>query len=163
MSVPRTIEGFVREDEAPRDWIALLDCGHRRHVRHRPPLSSYPWVADEDERARRIGSKIECDRCMQLLLPEGVAPYKETPEFDERSLPAGLRRAHTTRRRVWGRLLVLDGHARLRFEAPIDRSIELGPGDSAAIPPEIPHAVTPGDRVRLRVVFLRIAPTKVDE
>ncbi|MCB1185380.1 DUF3565 domain-containing protein, partial [bacterium] len=31
-----TITGFI-QDEAG-DWIALLACGHRRHVRHRPPL-----------------------------------------------------------------------------------------------------------------------------
>lgn len=60
-TLARRIVGFQRDDEGA--WIALLECGHRRHVRHRPPLSNYPWVVDAAERAAKLGAAIECDRC----------------------------------------------------------------------------------------------------
>jgi hypothetical protein len=43
--------------------VARLDCGHRRHIRHRPPLEYNPWILDPEQRAARIGQKIECGRC----------------------------------------------------------------------------------------------------
>lgn len=33
--IGRRIVGFDRDEEG--DWVALLECGHRQHVRHRPP------------------------------------------------------------------------------------------------------------------------------
>lgn len=151
--IPRHILGF--ETDVAGDWLASLDCGHRRHIRHRPPLSEYPWVLDAAGRAARVGASIECDRCGRGELPDGAAPYRTTDEFDETTLPAGLRREHTTRAGVWGRAEVLAG--RLRFVMPVlavDRVIAAG--DHAIIPPELPHRVEPLGAVRMRVVFLRV-------
>lgn len=50
------------QDEAG-DWIAELDCGHRRHVRHRPPLAERPWVLSQAGRQARLGTLIECLYC----------------------------------------------------------------------------------------------------
>lgn len=154
-AVPRRILGF--EQDPIGEWITHLDCGHRRHVRHRPPLSDYPWLADAAGRAARIGAEIECERCGRGELPDAAAAYRTTDEFDEQTLPAGLRRDHTTRAGVWGRVEVLAG--RLRFVMPvlaIDRVIEAG--GHAIIPPELPHHVEPVGSVRMRVVFLRVPP-----
>lgn len=145
------------ETDAAGEWVARLDCGHRRHVRHRPPLADYPWILDDTARAHKIGAAIECERCARAELPDGAAVYRTTDVFDEASLPAGLRRAHTTRAGVWGRVEVLSGW--LRFVMPIlaiDR--ELAAGDAAVIPPELEHHVEPLGPVRLRVAFLRAAP-----
>lgn len=150
--VPRRILGFERD--AANEWIVRLDCGHRRHVRHRPPLSDYPWLADAAAREARVGAAIECGRCGRGELPEGAAVYRTTDTFDETTLPAGLRRDHTIRAGSWGRVEVLAG--RLRFVMPplaIDR--ELAAGEHAIIPPEVPHHVEPLGAVRMRVVFLR--------
>ena len=57
----RAIVGFHLDDDG--DWVAELDCGHRRHVRHRPPLFPEPWVLDADARRERIGSPLECRLC----------------------------------------------------------------------------------------------------
>jgi tellurite methyltransferase len=152
IAVPRRILGFERD--ASDAWIARLDCGHRRHVRHRPPLSDYPWIADADGRAARIGAAIECERCRRCELPDGAAPYRTTDEFDEATLPAGLRRDHATRPGVWARVEVLAG--RLRFVMPalaVDRV--LAADEHVIIPPELPHHVEPLGPVRLRIVFLR--------
>lgn len=153
--VPRRMLGF--DLDAGGDWVAALACGHRRHIRHRPPLADYPWIGDPDARAARVGADIECERCGRGELPDGAVAYRTTDEFDERTLPAGLRRDHTTRAGVWGRAEVLAG--RLRFVMPalgIDR--ELAAGEHAIIPPELPHHVLPLGPVRMRVVFLRVPP-----
>jgi len=154
-SIPRRILGFATD--AAGDWIARLDCGHRRHVRHRPPLSDYPWIDDPAGRAARVGAAIECDRCGRGELPDRAASYRTTDAFDETTLPAGLRREHTTRAGVWGRAEVLAGS--MRFVMPalaIDRVIEAG--DHAIIPPEVPHHVEPLGPMRMQVVFLRVPP-----
>jgi tellurite methyltransferase len=152
--VPRRMLGFTADEQG--DWVARLDCGHRRHIHHRPPLADYPWITDEAARAARIGQSIECQRCARAELPSDATAYRTTAEFDEHTLPAGLRRAHATKTGVWGRAEVLAG--RLRFVMPalaIDTIVEAG--GHAIIPPEIEHHVEPLGPLRMRVVFLRVA------
>jgi tellurite methyltransferase len=154
--VPRAIVGFLPDADADGVWIAELECGHRRHVRHRPPQSSYPWILDGAGRAAKIGAPLECSRCARLELPEGATVYRTTDVFDEHTLPAGLRREHTTRRGVWGRAEVLAGA--MRFVMPaleIDRELHIG--EHAIIPPELVHWVEPRPGVRMRVAFLKPA------
>lgn len=57
----RRIVGFHRDEEG--DWVADLDCGHGRHVRHRPPWFSRPWVVDPEARERAVGTFLECRKC----------------------------------------------------------------------------------------------------
>jgi tellurite methyltransferase len=68
--VPRTISSWRRE---AADVVVLrLDCGHDRHVRHRPPLSSHVWVMDDATCEVRVGESIECLRCGRpVKLPDG--------------------------------------------------------------------------------------------
>jgi hypothetical protein len=61
MAQRRLIVAFRRDEQG--DWIAELDCGHERHVRHDPPMESHTWVLDEASRRARIGAPIECGRC----------------------------------------------------------------------------------------------------
>jgi hypothetical protein len=56
-----TIVGFILDDEG--HWIAELSCGHRQHVRHRPPYVERAWVLSETERAAKIGCPIVCGSC----------------------------------------------------------------------------------------------------
>jgi hypothetical protein len=53
--------GFWRDDDG--DWVAYLDCGHRQHVRHRPPFQDRAWVQTEEGRASRMGGLLECPLC----------------------------------------------------------------------------------------------------
>jgi hypothetical protein len=62
----RRIISFTQDDEG--HWVAELECGHRQHMRHRPPFESRPWVTTPEGRASRIGVIIDCRRCDQ---PEG--------------------------------------------------------------------------------------------
>jgi hypothetical protein len=61
--VQRVIVGFHQDDRG--DWVAELDCGHQRHVRHEPPFQLAPWVVDAEGRRQRLGATIECGLCDQ--------------------------------------------------------------------------------------------------
>ena len=45
------------------DWVALLECGHKQHVRHKPPMVERPWVLTEDGRRERTGMVLSCMLC----------------------------------------------------------------------------------------------------
>jgi hypothetical protein len=59
--VERAIVGFDRDDVG--DWVALLECGHRQHVRHRPPWQERPWVLTPEGRQGRLGTSLNCVLC----------------------------------------------------------------------------------------------------
>ena len=132
-----------------------LDCGHRRHVRHRPPLEEHPWVRDDEAARGRVGQAIECLRCAQRLLPEGSVAYRRTSDFDEHTTPAGLLRSHRTKVGVWGRLVVTHGRLWLEFEAPLHERIEVVPDGPVVIPTALPHHVRLAGPVCFHVEFLR--------
>jgi hypothetical protein len=51
------------EQDEFSDWRAILACGHRQHVRHRPPLVERPWVLTEEGRRRFLGFPLNCVLC----------------------------------------------------------------------------------------------------
>lgn len=61
----RKITGFEQDEEG--HWVALLDCGHRQHVRHKPPFIERPWVVERQSREAMIGETIECPLCDSLV------------------------------------------------------------------------------------------------
>ncbi len=68
----RRILGFTQDESG--DWVALLDCGHRRHVRHRPPFEDRAWVENADGRGSRVGALLECGLCDQEEPAGGETP-----------------------------------------------------------------------------------------
>lgn len=141
--------------EAADSGVAALDCGHRRHIRHRPPLERHPWLLDPAERDARVGQRIECARCDQLELPAGATCYKQTPEFTTATIPPGLLRDHTLKAGTWAQIVVLAGQLRYTLAAPLQRAQVLTPGVVGVVPPELPHAIEPLGEVRLRIDFYR--------
>lgn len=152
----RLIVGFHQDAEA--NWVSELDCGHNQHLYHRPPFQVRPWVLEEESRRAHLESPIDCPLCDRAELPDGLRLARISPEWDEASLPAGLRRAHRLAARTWGRLWV--GAGRLSFRAetspPIERDLEEG--DVQTIPPAVVHSVelTPG--TRMQIEFLEVVP-----
>lgn len=61
MNVERRIVGFHQDDEG--HWVADLECGHGRHVRHMPPWQERPWVVTPEGRAAHIGRTLRCVKC----------------------------------------------------------------------------------------------------
>lgn len=57
----RAIVRFETDDMG--DWVALLGCGHRQHVRHKPPFQDRPWTLTMLGRASRVGTPLTCVLC----------------------------------------------------------------------------------------------------
>lgn len=55
------ITGFETDEEG--HWRAILECGHRQHVRHDPPMTMREWVLTSEGRDSRIGFELYCKRC----------------------------------------------------------------------------------------------------
>jgi tellurite resistance-related uncharacterized protein len=152
--VQRRITGFHRDEEA--HWVAELDCGHARHVRHIPPLSSRPWVLEEVSRAEHLGTPLECVRCDALEWPSDFEAYRRTAIFENATIPEALRKDHATKPGVWARIHVLRGRLRLRMQEPaLDE--ELSPDRDGIIPPQSRHRVEPLGDVAFFVEFHRRA------
>lgn len=88
-------------------------------------------------------------------LPPTAIPYQQTREFSEATVPASLRRRHTTKPGVWARIHVLDGALRYRILAPPEEEHVLSPERAGIVEPEVPHEVEPLGPVRFYVEFLR--------
>jgi tellurite resistance-related uncharacterized protein len=86
-----------------------------------------------------------------------MAPYKTTPVFDERALPAALRREHSTKAGVWGVIRVIEGRLRLSY-ADGTPSAELTPDRPGLVRPEQVHWVEPIGAMKMQVEFYAFAP-----
>ncbi len=88
-------------------------------------------------------------------LPENVAPYKRTPEFDELSIPGGLLKEHTTKEGVWGRIVVLEGRLQYTINEPVQEVVILDQHAYDIVEPAVRHEVKPLGKVRFYVEFLK--------
>ncbi|ARO86514.1 DUF3565 domain-containing protein [Nitrosospira lacus] len=148
----RAITGFEVDSEG--DPIAILSCGHPQHVRHNPPFINRPWVTDEQGRNSMLGKTLNCVRCEKFELPDDFIAYKRTSEFTEESVPAALRKDHSTKTGVWAKINVEEG--RLRYRVPaLGVETELFPDKIGIVVPEVLHNVEPLGPVRFFVEFYR--------
>jgi len=81
-----------------------------------------------------------------------VQPYRSTPVFDEKTLPAALRTRHETKAGVWGMIRVIEGRLRLTYLDP-PRDVELDPRTPGLVLPQQPHFVEPLGPMKMRVDF----------
>lgn len=150
----RTILDFYRDEDD--DWVANLDYGHGQHARHHPPFVNRPWVQSAEGRAGMLGKQLECLKCERLELPQGLTAYQRTPEFDETSIPPGLRRTHSTKSGVWGLIHVLAGELHYEAQALEPITQTLVPGAPGVVVPQMLHQVEASGVVRFHVEFLRL-------
>ena len=149
----RRIVGFEADEIG--EWVALLDCFHRQHVRHRPPFRVAPWVEDEAGRTAHVGNELACPLCDRCELPDGLVVVRTTSTWDETSVPDALRRAHRVAAGTWGRLRVTRGA--LRFVAATEpvTDVIVDAEHPQAIPPDVEHHVEPRAATQFVVDFLR--------
>lgn len=152
----RTIIGYRRDED--NHHVAVLDCGHGRHLRHDPPTANRPWADDPTERAKRMGTEVDCLKCDRSELPDDAEPYKSTRWFTEDTVPRALLSVHSTKKGTWGRIEVAEGALRYVAGPPAEADVVLTPGVIGIGPPQHPHRVEPVGSVRFRVVFLRCPP-----
>ena len=148
----RTITGFKFDDEG--DPVAILSCGHLQHVRHNPPFINRPWVTTGEGRNSMLGKTLNCVRCDKFELPDSFIAYKRTPVFTEESLPAALRKDHSTRTGVWAKIIVEEGKVRYRVPA-LEADMELSPDKIGIVVPEVLHNVEPLGAIRFFVEFYK--------
>lgn len=98
-----------------------------------------------------LDRKLERPAVIQEL-PAGLRPYKRTPIFVETTIPAGLRRRHSTKEEVWGLIRVLDGRLLYRILDPREEII-LDPAHPGVVEPTRLHEVEPLGPVRFFVEF----------
>jgi len=150
-TVSRPIVDF--SEDAEGHWVAELACGHRQHVRHRPPWELRPWVLSEEGRREHLGGVLPCLLCSMPELPAGLVRYKVAGPWTETQIPPGLLRSHTLKPRVWGRIVVLEGELRYVIERSPEVSFVLTPGDAGIVLPEEPHRVEASSGTRFQVEF----------
>ena len=153
-------------------------AAHLRHVDRLTPAMFERWLAlwtrttDEllmpeqaaamQAKAARIAESLKLslklsrptDRAAFVAKPQ---PYRSTPEFDEVSLPAGLRRTHCTKAGVWGVIRVLEGSLNYNLEDGSE-AILLTPDRPGLIRPEELHHVTSVGPFRMKVDFYEAEP-----
>jgi tellurite resistance-related uncharacterized protein len=81
---------------------------------------------------------------------------RTNPEWNEDSLPAGLRRSHRLGSGAWGRIRVLYGRLQFSMASRPPLTTELVAGSEQAIPPEMDHEVQPLGRVRFALDMLKV-------
>lgn len=153
-TVLRAITGFHQDDDS--DWVAELSCGHDQHVRHRPPFHELPWVSSDTGRSEHIGKALECPFCDRAELPAQLRLLRTSPEWDEHTMPVGLRRSHRLAAAIWGRIRVHAGRLQFSMASQPPMEIELLGDTEQAIPPEIFHEIRPLGSVRFVVDFLAV-------
>lgn len=57
----RSIVDFFLDEEDDR--VAVLECGHTQHMRHRPPFINRPGVMTEAGRREMLGQCVPCPEC----------------------------------------------------------------------------------------------------
>ncbi|WP_202901619.1 DUF3565 domain-containing protein [Bryobacter aggregatus] len=62
------------QKDAEDEWVAVLACGHTRHLRHRPPWELRPWVLTEEGRAAFLGTDLNCTKCEDSPSPLTIPP-----------------------------------------------------------------------------------------
>ncbi|MSR13288.1 MAG: DUF3565 domain-containing protein [Gammaproteobacteria bacterium] len=136
------------------DWIAILVCGHRQHVRHRPPFADRSWVESREGRELHLGQDLECPLCARFEWPADFEPYKRTPEFSAATIPAGLLKDHSTKKGVWAKIVVLEGGLRYTVDA-LNATFILDRTTTGTVQPEVLHHIAPLGAVRFYVEFYR--------
>lgn len=152
----RPITGFGVDSEG--DPIAILSCGHPQHVRHNPPFINRTWVTTEQGRQEMLGQTLHCVRCDKFEMPNNFIAYKRTFVFTEESVPAALKKDHSTKTGVWAKINVEEG--RLRYRVPLlGEEMDLSQNKIGIVVPEVLHSVEPLGKVRFFVEFYK-APDK---
>jgi tellurite resistance-related uncharacterized protein len=97
---------------------------------------------------------------MEINRMTQVAAYRSTPIFTTDSLPAALRRAHSTKAGVWGLLKVLKGTIVYVIEESGERLTVQAPGTVVILPQQL-HSVDPQGDMEMQVDFYHEAPEHV--
>lgn len=155
----RPITGYGIDEE--NDWFAYLSCGHRQHVRHRPPFTSRPWVTTKSGRDNMLGWLLNCVRCDRLKWPDGLIWQQRSEEFTEKDITAALARSNVNAPDVWVRIVVTSGLLRYRIPE-LGITTTLSTDNPDIVPPEAPHEIKSAGPVTFTLEFWRVPEPPLD-
>ncbi len=89
------------------------------------------------------------------ILPSDVQPYRTTPTYTEKTVPAGLTGRHATKEGVWGAITVVDGRLKLyRLDSTTTPEM-IVPGSPGIVAPQEVHRVEADGPEAFHVIFHR--------
>ena len=88
-------------------------------------------------------------------LPQNLNAYKQTPAFDQETIPPGLLKAHQTKAGTWGLIVILEGRLLYRILEPEAEEVQLSSARSGVVEPTVLHEVQALGNVRFHVEFYR--------
>ena len=88
-------------------------------------------------------------------LPNNLTSYKKTPVFDQRSVPAGLLKSHSTKEGTWAKIQVIEGELLYRILEPTTEEVVLNTALSGVVEPTIAHEIAPLGNVKFFVEFFK--------
>jgi hemoglobin len=144
-----------------RRWLAIWE---RTTAEMLPPEGAAAMQA----KAHRISENLQ--HALRLRAQEPVVevapaaaepsrPYRSSPVFNADTLPAALRRAHTTKPGVWGVIRVLEGAVCYHVEDGSVPPALLTPTSPGLIHPGQLHHVEPVGAMRMQVEFYDHRPS----
>lgn len=151
----RAMTGYLQDDAG--DWVAKLICGHRQHVRHKPPFFSRPWTQSPEGRASMLGQALDCVRCDRRELPEGLIQAHRTTELDEHSIPEDLRNGQATQPGLWVVIHVVAGQLCCCLDGLAGQRLRLDAQTAGVVAPDVAFQVEPEGPVRFWIELLRPA------
>lgn len=89
-------------------------------------------------------------------LPSNAVPYKKTPTFTEKSVPAGLLKDHQTKEGTWGKIVILKGEIVYTIQSEPQEVIRLTPENFGVVEPQVLHFIKPIGEVEFYVEFHHI-------
>jgi tellurite resistance-related uncharacterized protein len=113
-------------------------------------------VLEVEGRRSMLGIPTHCPLCDRAELPDNLRFVRSSPRWDEQTMPASLRRAHRVARGTWGRISVHSGQLHFHARTEPEFDIDVGPGSTQAIPPDVEHEVQPLGRVSFSIDFLSV-------
>lgn len=113
----QTITDFQQDEE--NHWLAILNCGHKQHLRHDPPWQNRPWVLTPEGRKEKLGVSLECKKCDMPRLParETLTVLNSSAKITDTHLPAELLNAYQLPEHIWYEISVISGQIQLIFPA----------------------------------------------
>lgn len=89
-------------------------------------------------------------------IPSDAQAYKQTPEFSQDTIPAGLLKAHSTKEGTWGEIHILEGELLYTILEPQREEFVLTTERFGVVEPTVLHDVQPLGAVRFYVEFFRV-------
>jgi tellurite resistance-related uncharacterized protein len=88
-------------------------------------------------------------------LPSSLVKYKTTAVFNEKTVPKALLSEHSTKRNVWGRIVIKKGEIDYTIESNPPEVICLNTEESGVIEPNVLHFIKPLGKVNFFLEFYK--------